>query len=95
MNRHLGNTYITINQHLGDQNINKSTFMQHMTINRHLGTKITINQHLRQPFSSHTPMNRHLGNTYITINRHLGDQNNNKSTFMQQNNNKSTFRRPK
>ena len=44
-------------------------------------TKITINQHLRQPFSSHTPMNRHLGNTYITINRHLGNQNNNKSTF--------------
>ena len=37
-------------------------------------------------------MNRHLGNTYITINRHLGDQNNDKSTFI---NNKSTFRRPK
>ena len=64
-------------------------------------TKITINQHLRQPFSSHTPMNRHLGNTYITLNRHLGEQYNNKSTFMQhmtinrhlgnQNNNKLTF----
>ena len=38
-----------------------------------------------QPFSSHIP-----------INRHLGDQNNNKSTFSQptQNNNKSTFRQP-
>ena len=49
------------------QNNNKSIFA---TINRHLSTfatKITINQHLRQPFSSHTPMNRHLGNTYITI----------------------------
>ena len=39
MNRHLGKKYITINQHLGDQNINKSTFMQHMTINRHLGNQ--------------------------------------------------------
>ena len=62
MNRHLGNTYITINRHLGDQNNNK---------------------YLRQPFSSHTPMNRYLCNIYIyiAINRHLGDQNNNKSTF--------------
>ena len=64
-------TKITINQHLGNQNNNKSTFRRPKT----------ITQHLRQPFSSHTPMNRHLGNTYITINRHLGDQNNNKSTF--------------
>ena len=70
MNRHLGNTYITINRHLGNQNNNKSTFMT-----------------LRQPFSSHTPMNRYLCNIYIyiyiyiAINRHLGDQNNNKSTF--------------
>ena len=56
-------------------------------------------RHLRQPFSSHTPMNRHLGNIYITIN-HLGNQNNNKSIFTKitinrhlgdQNNNKSTF----
>ena len=34
----------------------------------------------------------------ITINRHLGDQNNNKSInrhLGDQNNNKSTFRRPK
>ena len=43
--------------------------------------KITINRHLRQPFNSHTPMNQHLGNTYININRHLGEQYNNKSTF--------------
>ena len=63
MNRHLGNTYITINRHLGDQKKNKWT--------------------LRQPFSSHTPMNRYLCNIYIyiAINRHLGDQNNNKSAF--------------
>ena len=57
--------------------------MTKITINQHLGTKITITQHLREPFSSHTPMNRHLGNTYITINRHLGNQNNNKSIFRQ------------
>ena len=31
--------------------------MQHLTINRHLGDQITINQHLRQSFTSHTPMN--------------------------------------
>ena len=31
---------------------------------------------MRQPFSSHTPMNRHLGNTYIAISRHLADQHN-------------------
>ena len=55
-------------------------------MNRHLGNTYNNNNRrpkstLRQPFSSHTSMNRHLGNTYITINRHLGDQNNNKSTF--------------
>ena len=79
--------------------------MTNITINRHLGDQNNNKLTLRQPFSSHTPMNRHLGKKYITINRHLGDQNNNKSTFMQhmtinrhlgyQNNNKSTFRRPK
>ena len=50
-------------------------------MNRHLGNKITINRHLgdqnnnkstfTSAFSSHTPMNRHLGNTYITINQHF------------------------
>ena len=76
MNRHLGNTYITINRHLGDQNNNKSTFRTFS----HLATKITINRHYVSHLA-HIPMNRHLGKTYITINRHLGDQNNNKSTF--------------
>ena len=51
MNRHLGNTYITINRHLGDQNNNKLTlrqpFSSHTPMNRHLGKKyITINRHL-------------------------------------------------
>ena len=55
--------------------------MTNITINRHLGDQNNNKLTLRQPFSSHTPMNRHLGNTYITINRHLGNQNNNKSTF--------------
>ena len=80
INRHLGNQNTPMNRHLGDQNNNISTFTSAIDI---YATKITINRHLRQPFSSHTPMNRQLGNTYITINQHLGDQNNNKSTFMQ------------
>ena len=81
MYRHLGDTYITISRHLVDQDNHKSTFMTNITINRHLGDQNNNKWTLRQPFSSHTPMNRYLGNTYITINRHLGDQNNNKSTF--------------
>ena len=51
--------------------------MQRITINRHLGNQNNNKSTFRRPFSSHTPMNRHLRNTYIS----------NKSTY----NNKSTF----
>ena len=47
--------------------------MTNITINRHLGDQNNNKLTLRQPFSSHTPMNQHLGNTFITINQHLCD----------------------
>ena len=80
MNRHLGNTYITINQHLGNT-----------TINRHLGNqnnnKSTFPSAIYLPFTNESTFRQYIYNNkstfmqHLTINRHLGDQNNNKSTF--------------
>ena len=72
MNRHLGNTYITINRHLGDQNNNKSTFPS--AIYLPFTTESTFRQYIYNYKST-------FMQSKITINRHLGDQNNNKSTF--------------
>ena len=42
-----------------------------ITINRHLGNQNNNKSTFPSAIYSHSPLNRHLGNTYITINQHL------------------------
>ena len=93
MNRHLGNTYITINQHLGHPFTSHSPLYRHLgntyiTINRHLGTKITINRHLgyqnnnKSTFFSHFCINSHLIHTYIKNQHFTGIHKDKRSSYI-------------